>query len=109
PGKTLLITNLKAVPAGTDGGISAVGTLGAVLGASAVALTALLTGLVSVGQAIVIVVAGFVGTLIDSLLGAVLERRGYLNNDLVNLLSTAATVGIVWLFLLNFEYVYVFL
>ena len=41
-----------------------------------------------------IIVAGFFGTLVDSLLGAVFERRGRLNNDMVNLLSTAATVGI---------------
>jgi uncharacterized membrane protein len=28
-----------------------------------------------------------------------LERRGWLDNDLVNLLSTGATVGISWLLL----------
>jgi uncharacterized membrane protein len=29
-------------------------------------------------------------------LGAVFERRGLLNNDLVNLLSTAAAVAMAW-------------
>jgi uncharacterized membrane protein len=35
---------------------------------------------------------------VDSLLGALLERRGWLTNDLVNLLSTAVAVGIAWFF-----------
>jgi uncharacterized membrane protein len=56
-------------------------------------------GLVTLGQTRVIIGAGFLGTLLDSLLGALLERRGWLNNDLVNLLSTAAAGGIAWLFL----------
>jgi uncharacterized membrane protein len=34
--------------------------------------------------------------LIDSLLGALLERRGYLNNDLVNFLSTLSAALISW-------------
>ena len=101
PGKTLLITTLKPVPAGTDGGMSAFGTLAAAAGAIVVALTAFCSGLVSARHAAMIAAAGFLGTLVDSLLGALLERRGRLNNDLVNLLSTAATVGIAWL--LQFE------
>jgi uncharacterized protein (TIGR00297 family) len=96
PGKTVLITNLRAVPAGTDGGVSLFGTLAALLGAAAVALTAAISGLASPRAAGIIILAGFLGTLVDSLLGAVLERRGRLNNDLVNLLSTAATVAIAW-------------
>lgn len=96
PGKTLLISTFKTVPAGTDGGISVLGTLAAVLGAAAIALTALLSGLVTAREAGIIVIAGFLGTLVDSLLGGLLERRGRLNNDLVNLLSTAAAVGVAW-------------
>jgi len=33
---------------------------------------------------------GVFGLLFDSLLGATLERRGWLNNDAVNFLSTAS-------------------
>jgi uncharacterized protein (TIGR00297 family) len=97
PGKTVLINTWRSVPPGTDGGLSLFGTLAAVLGAAAVAVAALMSGLVSPRQAIVVTVAGFLGTLVDSLLGGLLERRGWLNNDLVNLLSTAATVGVAWL------------
>ncbi len=99
PGKTLLVTSLKPVPAGTDGGISVLGTVAALLGAATVALVAVISGMAPLRQAFPIVIAGFLGTLIDSVLGALFERRGWLNNDLVNLLSTAATVGIAWLLL----------
>jgi uncharacterized protein (TIGR00297 family) len=99
PGKTLLVTSFKPVPAGTDGGISLLGTIAACVGAATVAAAAMLSGLVSLQQASVVVLAGFLGTMVDSLLGALLERRGWLDNDLVNLLSTGATVGISWLLL----------
>jgi uncharacterized protein (TIGR00297 family) len=93
PGKTLLVTNFKPVPTGTDGGISLFGTIAAFAGAASVAVAAIVTGLVPVRAITVIVLAGFFGTVVDSLLGAVFERRGWLDNDLVNLLSTAAAVG----------------
>ncbi|MGC2694789.1 MAG: DUF92 domain-containing protein, partial [Candidatus Angelobacter sp.] len=55
PGKTILLTTLKSVPAGTDGGISLVGTLAALLGAAAVASIAVVPGMVSPRQGIAIV------------------------------------------------------
>jgi uncharacterized protein (TIGR00297 family) len=96
PGKTWMITTFKPVPAGTDGGISLFGTIAALLGAASVAVAAVATQLVPHGQITIIILAGFFGTIVDSLLGAVFERRGWLDNDLVNLLSTAAAVGIAW-------------
>jgi uncharacterized protein (TIGR00297 family) len=96
PGKTLLITTFKSVPAGTDGGISLFGTIAAITGAASVAMVAGVTGLVSLRDVAIIILAGFLGTLVDSLLGALFERRGWLDNDLVNLLSTAASVGVAW-------------
>ena len=60
------------------------------------AIVAVLTGLAPINQLATIALAGFFGIAIDSLLGAVFERRGLLNNDLVNLLSTAAAVGMAW-------------
>jgi uncharacterized protein (TIGR00297 family) len=96
PGKTFLITTFKSIPAGIDGGISLLGTLAAWAGAAAVAAAAVLSELVPSGQAVAIIGAGFFGTVVDSLLGAIFERRGWLDNDLVNLLSTASAVGAAW-------------
>jgi uncharacterized protein (TIGR00297 family) len=96
PGKTFLITTFKTVPAGIDGGISLLGTIAALAGAAAVAAAAVLSEIVPAGAAVVIIGAGFFGTVVDSLLGAVFERRGWLDNDLVNLLSTASAVGAAW-------------
>ncbi len=105
PGKTLMITNFKSVAPGTDGGISLFGTIAALLGAASVAIAAVATGLVPARQIAIIILAGFFGTVIDSLLGAVFERRGLLDNDLVNLLSTAAAAGMAWGLGSSFEFV----
>jgi uncharacterized protein (TIGR00297 family) len=96
PGKTVLITDWTIVSPGVDGGISWLGTLAAVVAAALVALTARLLGLITTHLALAVVYAGFLGSVADSVLGAVLERRGYLNNDLVNLLSTAIAAAIAW-------------
>src|SRR5579864_4250290 len=105
PGKTVLITSFKPAPPGTDGGISLFGTIAALLGAASVAVAAVLTGLVPVHAIATIILAGFFGTVIDSLLGAVFERRGLLDNDLVNLLSTSAAAGMAWWLGSSFEFV----
>jgi uncharacterized membrane protein len=42
-------------------------------------------------DALLALAAGIAGTLIDSLLGAIPERKGWLNNDAVNTLSTLAS------------------
>ena len=91
-----MITNFKPVAPGTDGGISLFGTIAAIAGAASVAVVAVVTGLVPASQIATIILAGFFGTVIDSLLGAIFERRNLLDNDLVNLLSTAAAVGMAW-------------
>jgi uncharacterized membrane protein len=42
---------------------------------------------------------GVFGLFFDSLLGATLERRGWLNNDAVNFLSTASAAALALLLL----------
>ena len=96
PGRTVLLTTGKPVNPGIDGGVSLHGTAAAVAAAVLVALLARVSGLVSTHVALTVVYAGVLGMLLDSLLGALLERQGYLNNDLVNLLGTAGAVGIAW-------------
>jgi uncharacterized protein (TIGR00297 family) len=99
PGKTILITTWKTVAPGVDGGITLHGTAAALAAAVIVALAARFSGLLSGHQAAIVIYAGFLGSLADSLIGALLERHGWLNNDQVNLLSTAAAAAIAWLML----------
>lgn len=96
PGRTVLLTSMKPVTPGVDGGVSLHGSAAAVIAAILVALLAHASGLVSGRHAAIIVYAGVLGMLFDSLLGALMERRGLLNNDLVNLLSTVGAVGLAW-------------
>jgi uncharacterized protein (TIGR00297 family) len=83
-----LITGFRRVPAGNDGAVSAVGTLVSVIAGALVALVAVLEGVLTLRLAAVAALAGFLGTVVDSLLGATLERRTLLGNNSVNFLST---------------------
>jgi uncharacterized protein (TIGR00297 family) len=99
-GEPRLITTLRQVPKGSDGGITLLGT---VAGAVA-ALVVMMVGFSAMYGACqflsywVFICLGAViavlGLLFDSLLGATLERRGWLNNDAVNFLSTLSAVVI---------------
>ena len=76
PGKTISLKTFKSVPPGTDGGVSLKGTLFAILGSLLIGFFAS-QGLYSdpVSTFIVISVAGFLGCLIDSYIGAVYQRK----------------------------------
>ena len=89
-----LITTFRIVPAGTDGGITSIGTLAGALAALLVSLLCALTGLVSIRGMLVGTFAGVLGMAADSFLGAWFERRGWLGNDAVNFLSTALAAGL---------------
>ncbi len=97
PGKTVLITTLKPVTPGIDGGVSLGGTLAGVTAALIVAACATLLRLATWPQMFIIAGAGTTGMLADSLIGALLERNGYLNNDTVNLLGTIVASGMAWM------------
>jgi uncharacterized protein (TIGR00297 family) len=94
--KARLITSLEVVPAGTDGGVSAVGTLAGVSAASLISLVCVLTGLLAWKWLLLSTAAGVTGMIADSFFGASLERQHILNNDLVNFLSTLVAAGVAW-------------
>ena len=87
--RTFLITSLRPVPAGTEGAISLEGTLGGFAGALIVALVGPLTGAYGWAAALAIAAAGLLGSLAESVIGTVAERRGWMGNDLLNALNTA--------------------
>jgi uncharacterized protein (TIGR00297 family) len=87
-GQPRMITSLKRVEAGTDGAITFIGTAaGAIASAVVSAIATLLWG-ETWRMWLVWTFAGVFGLLFDSLLGATIERRRWLNNDAVNFLST---------------------
>ena len=107
-GPPRMITTFRKVEAGTDGAITVAGTLAGVLAAAIVATIAIFCAsgpspcrpriagcdVVGLGTAdfllsvALVTAAGTFGLLFDSFLGAIFERRGWLNNDAVNFLST---------------------
>ncbi|WP_263365208.1 DUF92 domain-containing protein [Edaphobacter bradus] len=86
-GRALLITTLKPVPAGTDGGVSMWGTVAGVVAAGAIVAIGAMHHALWPNKAAVMG-AACAGLLFDSLLGATVERRGWMGNDLVNFAST---------------------
>ncbi len=92
-----LITTWKIVPAGTDGGVTVAGTLAGVMAAAVVGVVCVVTELMPWKWFGIAVGAATVGMVADSFLGAWLERRGLLNNDLVNFLGTLIAAGIAFL------------
>ena len=83
-----LITDFRRVPVGTDGGISAAGTLAGVAASLVIATVSCATRSIAWHWLLPVAAAGVLGMFVDSFLGASLERRRLLNNDAVNLLST---------------------
>lgn len=128
PSRPRLITSWEEVPAGTNGGVTLVGTLSSIVGGAIVGL-GYYTGIVLTFaynsrppcQWFVIVVgaiAGFVGSIVDSLIGATLQYSGYckkskrvvnvpsptverisgasiLSNEAVNLVASSITAVLV--------------
>jgi uncharacterized protein (TIGR00297 family) len=99
-----LITTWERVPAGTDGGITIPGSIAGLAAGLAIAAVAAVGGILLQAQLWIPVAAGFAGMLIDSLLGATLQRRGRISNQAVNFFGTlaAAALAYVVVLLMNF-------
>jgi uncharacterized protein (TIGR00297 family) len=83
-----LITTWGEVPAGTDGGVSVMGTAAGLTAAVIVSAVCCLAGLVPWRWMGASVTAAMAGVVADSYLGAWLQPRGILNNDGINVLGT---------------------
>ena len=94
-GTPYLLTTLRRVPAGENGGVTVVGSLAGLAGAAVLATVAVLLTLC--GSLPAIVVAGVAGNLTDSVFGATLERRGLMSNAGVNLAcGVAGALAAAW-------------
>lgn len=126
PGRPLSLRTLTRVPKGTSGAVSALGTLGCIVGSCLIGLFAGLhkqAGGFSVASFVIVSIAGFMGCAVDSVLGATLQAqyaraprgqltevhkegmilaRGFpwMRNDMVNFISSATAAMICFLILI---------
>lgn len=83
---------------GRDGVVSLEGFIVGISGAMIIAFTAERNSTIPGYKPFMIVtIAGIFGNLTDSVLGATLERRGYIGNNTVNVINTFAAAIIAWL------------
>jgi uncharacterized protein (TIGR00297 family) len=87
-GRTEMITSGERVAAGTDGAVSLRGTACGIGAAGFIAGLAVSLHAIDGRSGIVAFAAGCVGLFFDSVLGATVERKGWIGNDWVNLIST---------------------
>lgn len=92
------VLSLKKTTKGANGVISLEGTLAGCTGSCIISVIYAFWQGWSV-DLLFIVIAGTLGNLIDSILGATLENTGYINNNAVNFLNTCA--GAVFILILS--------
>jgi uncharacterized protein (TIGR00297 family) len=87
--RTFLITTLQPVPRGTEGAVSLEGTLAGVGASIAIALLAWAVGLINLTGIAFCVIAAFIATNIESVIGATLQSKfEWLTNEVVNFFNT---------------------
>jgi uncharacterized protein (TIGR00297 family) len=93
-----LITSWERVPAGSNGGMTLIGTLAGIIAAALVSLVCVTTGLIPRKWFGISLAAAVAGVIADSYLGATLERRRILTNDSVNFLGTCVAAALaLWI------------
>jgi uncharacterized protein (TIGR00297 family) len=92
-GRPRMVTTLSAAEPGTDGAVSLAGTLAGMVGAAIVSALGAVALRGNAELFSVSCVSAVFGLFFDSLLGATLERAGWLNNDAVNFLSTLSAAA----------------
>lgn len=85
---TFLITTFRSVPRGTEGAVSAEGTLAGVSASALLAMVAWALGQVSPKGAVLVATSAFAANTAESILGATAQGRvPWLTNDVVNVLQ----------------------
>jgi len=92
-GRPRMIISFRPVDAGTDGGITFAGTLTGIAAAAIVTALGSLTVHPDLKFFLMATAGAVFGLFFDSLLGATFERKGWLNNDGVNFLSTVSAAA----------------
>ena len=89
-GPTYMITTFRKAKVGEDGGVSLLGEFASLCGSFIIGILAFAFGIItSLPLALLVAVAGgFLGTNLDSIFGAVFQKRGWLSNSSVNFVAT---------------------
>lgn len=101
--RTFLITTLQPVPPGTEGAVSLEGTIAGIIAAILISLVGYSLNLIDGLGIIWCVIAAFIATNIESVIGATLQTNTpWLTNEIVNFINTAIgaifALGCAWLF-----------
>ncbi|HVL67245.1 MAG TPA: DUF92 domain-containing protein [Vicinamibacterales bacterium] len=91
---TYAITTGRRVPPGTSGAMSLEGTAAGVAGAILLGAAGAALGLIPLALVAAIVAGATVGSLVESVLGATLEPRGVVNNDILNFVNTGVAAAV---------------
>ncbi|WP_413175801.1 TIGR00297 family protein [Anabaena azotica] len=87
--RTFLITTLQPVARGTEGAVSLEGTLAGIVGSVAIALVAWGVNLIDILGIVWCVIAAFIATNLESVIGATLQSKyTWLTNEVVNIFNT---------------------
>ena len=87
--RTYLITTLKPAPPGTEGAVSLEGTLAGIIASIVIALVGWAVGLINWPGIGICLVAAFLATNLESLIGATLQNQlAWLTNEWVNVINT---------------------
>jgi uncharacterized protein (TIGR00297 family) len=97
--KPIMITTLKRVERGTDGGVTLLGEAAALFGGIIIGAIYFFVYSNIIG-AIIVALAGLVGSNVDSIFGATFETKKILNNTQVNMLGSLG--GAVFCIMLSF-------
>ncbi|MBE9095847.1 TIGR00297 family protein [Tychonema sp. LEGE 07203] len=100
---TFLITTLQPVPRGTEGAVSLEGTIAGIVGSILIALLSWAAGLIDLTGIVFCVIAAFIATNIESVIGATVQSKfEWLTNEVVNFFNTligaicAIVLAYVW-------------
>ncbi|NBD33427.1 MAG: TIGR00297 family protein [Cyanobacteria bacterium] len=87
--RTFLITTLKPVTPGTEGAVSLEGTLAGLFASAVIAAVGWSVGLISALGILYCIIAAFIATNLESLIGATLQEKfEFLTNEVVNIINT---------------------
>jgi uncharacterized protein (TIGR00297 family) len=90
--KPRLITTMEKVDVGEEGAVTLFGLVVGLVSAFIVAAIYFVLFMQSMNALIIITVAGFLGSIADSFLGALLERKKIIGNTLTNFLACSTSI-----------------